>query len=604
MNDNFQDFKNFLPDFVKTEADFELYKIRHTAEHIFNQAVEELWPGKIKRAIGPAIETGFYMDGRFEQAINEEDFEKIEAKMREIVAADLPIKKEVVNEEKAREVFKDNPFKQELISEFVEEGGELTIYWTGEDFVDLCKGPHVNSTGEVKVFKILKVAGAYWRGDEKNEMLTRVYGTAFKDQESLDKYLWQLEEAKKRDHRKLGKELDLFVFSDLVGSGLPLFTPKGAILREEIDKFSQMLRLKRGFKKVWVPHITKNELYKISGHWDKFGDELFLVKSQETSDEMVMKPMNCPHHQQIFASRPRSYKELPLKYLETTTIYRDEKAGELLGLSRVRSVTQDDSHTFCTVDQIEEVYNELIEIVKEFYNVLGMKYRARLSYRDPNQPEKYLGEPELWDKAQSILLEIAKKNDLDYYEAEGEAAFYGPKIDFMVEDALGREWQLGTPQLDFVQPKRFGLKYIDSEGNEQTPVMIHFALAGALERFLSVYIEHTAGAFPAWISPVQVKIIPISDQNIEYAEKLSNELLEKEIRVEIDSDSERMQNKIRQAQEEKVPYMLVIGKREEQEETVSLRYRDGSEVKDFKFAEFVEKLLNNIDNRNLDIKLD
>lgn len=603
MNDKFEQFKKELPIYVRSEDDFKLYKIRHSAEHIFNQAVEELWPDRILRAIGPAIENGFYMDARWNTPLSEEEFEKIEAKMQEIVNANYSIRKEVVEEKKAREIFKNNPFKQELIDEFVKEGSDLSLYWTGDDFVDLCKGPHVDSTGEVKVFKILKIAGAYWHGDEKNEMLTRVYGTAFTSKEDLDNFLWKQEEAKKRDHRKLGKELDLFVFSDLVGSGLPMFTPRGTVLREEINKLSQELREKRGFKRVWTPHLTKNDLYKVSGHWDKFGDELFLVKSQETTDEMVLKPMNCPHHQQIFASRPRSYKELPLKYMETTTDYRDEKAGELLGLSRVRSLTQDDSHIFCTREQIEDVYGELIEIVKDFYSILGMKYRARLSFRDPENPEKYIGEPDLWDKAQEIILTIAKKNELDYFVAEGEAAFYGPKIDFMVEDALGREWQLSTPQLDFVQPKRFDLKYVDNVGQEQTPVMIHFAIAGALERFLSVFIEHTAGAFPSWIAPVQVQIIPISDQNIDYAKKLEKELFKKGIRVEVDSDSERMQNKIRQAQSQKIPYMIIVGKKEEEEDTIALRYRSGEEVKDLKFNEFLERLLDNINSRSSDIKL-
>lgn len=603
MKDKFDDYQGTLPDFVITKEDFELMKIRHSTEHVFNQAVEELWPGKIVRAIGPATKDGFYMDGKWEIPILEKDFEEIEKKMQEIIDANLELIKEEISLNEAKEMFKDNHFKQELLNELAETSQIITIYRTGDKFVDLCKGPHVDRTGEIKAFKILSIAGAYWRGDEKNEMLTRVYGTAFDSKDKLEKYLWQQEEASKRDHRKLGKELDLFVFSDLVGSGLPLFTPKGVVLRDEIDRFSQELRLKKGFKKVWVPHITKNELYKISGHWDKFGDELFLVKSQETDDQMVMKPMNCPHHQQIFTSRQRSYKDLPLKYLETTTIYRDEKAGELLGLSRVRAVTQDDSHTFCTVDQIEEVYTELIEIVKEFYDVLGMKYKARLSYRDPNEPEKYIGEPELWDKAQGILLEVAKKNNLDYYEAIGEAAFYGPKIDFMVEDALGREWQLGTPQLDFVQPARFGLKYVDDKGQDQTPVMIHFALAGALERFLSVYIEHTAGHFPAWIAPVQVKIIPISDQNLEYADKLESEMVANGIRVETDRDSERMQNKIRQAQEQKIPYMLIVGKQEEAAGTVSLRYLDGEEVKGLQFSEFLEKLKVNVSSRNLEVKI-
>jgi len=376
-----------------------------------------------------------------------------------------------------------------------------------------------------------------------------------------------------------------------------LFTPKGTILRELINDFSQELRLKRGFQKVWVPHITKNELYKMSGHWDKFGDELFIVKSQETSDMLVMKPMNCPHHQQIYASRTRSYRDLPIKYLETTTIYRDEKAGELLGLSRVRAVTQDDSHTFCRPDQIETVYGEMIDIVREFYEALGMKYRARLSFRDPNTPEKYLGEVELWDKAQKILLSITEKNKLDHFVAEGEAAFYGPKIDFMVQDALGREWQLGTPQLDFVQPKRFGLSYIDNEGKEQTPVMIHFALAGALERFLSVYIEHTAGIFPLWLAPVQLTLLPIADRHIDYATDVAVEFKKRGIRVEVNGDKETLQAKIRTATLQKTPFMGIIGDKEVDQKGIAVRSRDGSNIGLKLVDQFITELQEQIDKK-------
>jgi threonyl-tRNA synthetase len=409
-------------------------------------------------------------------------------------------------------------------------------------------------------------------------MLTRIYGTAWPTKKELDDYLKQLEEAKKRDHRKLGKELDLFVFSDLVGKGLPLFTPKGTLLRDLLNDFSQKLRLEAGYQKVWIPHLTKKELYKISGHWDKFGDELFLVKSQETSDDLVLKPMNCPHHQQIYASRPRSYKELPIKFLETTAIYRDEKAGELIGLSRVRSVTQDDSHTFCTPDQIETVYETLIGIVKEFYGALGMDFKARLSFRDSKQPEKYLGDLYLWERAQQILLNVAKRNKLDYFVAEGEAAFYGPKIDFMVNDSLGRQWQLATPQLDFVQPKRFGLTYIDEKGKEQTPVLIHFALMGSIERFLSVYIEHTAGAFPTWLAPIQVKVIPIADRHLDYSQQVLLELQSRGVRAEIATESETMQAKIRDAQLQKLPYMAIIGDREQVQKTIAVRTREGNDL--------------------------
>lgn len=507
-----------------------------------------------------------------------------------------------VSLEEAKKQFAWNEYKTELIDELAGAGKNLTFYTSG-GFVDLCKGGHsLSPKKEIKpdAFKLTKVAGAYWRGNEKNKMLTRVYGVAFGTKEELDKYLAMIAEAEKRDHRKLGQQLDLFTISDLVGKGLPLFTPKGALIRELLNEYSQSLRAKKGWQKVWSPHITKNELYKISGHWAKFGDELFLVKSQETSDELVMKPMNCPHHQQIYASRPHSYRELPIKYMETTTDYRDEKAGELLGLSRVRCITQDDSHTFCTPDQIEQIYQELIDVTKVFYDTIGMKTRARLSFRDPNQPEKYLGEVELWDKAQEIILNIAQKNQLNYFVAEGEAAFYGPKIDFLATNALGREWQLATPQLDFVQPKRFGLVYIDHEGREQTPVMIHFALMGSIERFLSVYIEHTAGAFPLWLSPVQIAVLPISDNQIEYAKSVRDELLasDENLRIEIDERAESIGKKIREATMQKIPYQLIVGEKEVESKNVSVRFRDGTDLGQISLKEFSEKIKLEIANKS------
>ena len=466
------------------------------------------------------------------------------------------------------------------------------------DFLDLCKMGHVeNPSKELAHFKLLSVAGAYWRGSEKNKMLTRIYGTCFSSKEELDKHLWQLAEAKKRDHRKLGRELDLFVFSDLVGRGLPLFTPKGTILRELLNNFSQEIRVKRGFEGVWIPHITKSDLYKTSGHWDKFKDELLVMDSKETGDQLVMKPMNCPHHQQIYASRPRSYKDLPIKYLETTTVYRDKKAGEMIGLSRGRSVTQDDSHTFCTPEQIEDVYQMLIDVIKEFYGALDMRYRARLSFMDPKQPDKYLGEPALWKKAQAILLKIANASGLEYFIAHGEAAFYGPKIDVMVSDAIGREWQLATPQLDFVQPKRFGLTYIDQEGKEQTPVMIHFALMGSLERFLSVYIEHTAGKFPVWLAPVQVVLIPIAERHNEAAQNALHRLQEAGVRAELDDRNESMQAKIRDATLQKTPYMGIMGDREASNQTLSIRTRSGENLKSLTLEEFAAKLKDDIERK-------
>jgi threonyl-tRNA synthetase len=573
-----------------------LEKLRHSTAHLLAAAVLELHPDA-KPTIGPATADGFYYDFEFVQAISENDLSEIEAKMNELVKDWQGFDRQEVSKEEALGIYEENPYKQELINEFSQEGQTITIYQSG-DFKDLCRGGHVdNPAQELKHFKLLSVAGAYWRGDEKNTMLTRIYGTAFHSQEELEKYLHMLEEAKLRDHRKLGKELDLFVFSDLVGKGLPLFTPKGTMLREILNDFSQSLRLQKGYQKVWIPHITKKELYETSGHWDKFGDELFLVKSQETSDELVMKPMNCPHHQQIFASRQRSYRDLPIKYLETTTIYRDEKAGELLGLSRVRSVTQDDSHIFCTPDQIKEVYAECIKIIKDFYSAIDMKFKARLSFMDPEQPEKYLGDPDLWQQSQAILKEIADEQDLDYYEVEGEAAFYGPKIDFMVFDALGREWQLATPQLDFVQPRRFGLSYTDQDGEQHPPVMIHFALMGSLERFLSVYIEHTMGKFPVWLAPVQVKILPVSDKFSDYANEVLAELSKAGVRVELDDRSERLQAKIRDAQIEQVPYMLVVGGKEAENQTVAVRNRDKKEQEVISVKEFLELVANEVDQK-------
>lgn len=574
----------------------QLNKLRHSAAHLLAAAVLRLWPDT-KVTIGPAIDNGFYYDFDFTNPISESDLPKIEKKMADTVSEWTQFTHREVTAEEAKEIYKDNPYKLELIDEIMAKGEPITLYKCGQ-FEDLCRGGHSeNPKKDIGAFKLLSLAGAYWRGDEKNKMLTRIYGTAFPTAAKLDKHLEMLEEAKKRDHRKLGKELDLFVFSELVGKGLPLFTPKGTILRELLNDFSQELRVKRGFQKVWIPHITKKELYEKSGHWDKFGAELFLVKSQETSDELVMKPMNCPHHQQIFASQTRSYRDLPMKYLETTAIYRDEKAGELLGLSRVRAITQDDSHTFCTPEQIEDVYQELIEVTKEFYDALGMKFKARLSFRDPHTPEKYLGEESLWDKAQEIILDIAQKNNLDYYIAEGEAAFYGPKIDFMVLDALGREWQLATPQLDFVQPKRFGLTYTDSNGQEQTPVMIHFALMGSIERFLSVYIEHTAGKLPVWLAPVQIVLLPISEKHTKSVENMAETIKKSGIRVTVDSSNNTLQSRIRQATLQKVPFMGIIGDREIENNEISLRNLDGQNQEVLKLDDLISNILERIDKK-------
>jgi len=575
----------------------QIEKIRHSLAHLLASAIVEFYP-KTKLGIGPAIENGFYYDMELPKNFTADDLPKIENRMRELIKENQEFTGKKVSKITAKKLFKNQPYKLELIKDLKEK--TVGTYQNGK-FLDLCKGGHVKNTKEIDpdAFTLTKLAGAYWKGSEKNNMLTRIYGVAFATKKELDEYVKMQEEAEKRDHRVLGQKLDLFTISELVGKGLPLFTPKGTLLRELLNDYSQELRSKKGWQKVWSPHITKNNLYKTSGHWDKFGGELFLVKSQETTDEMVIKPMNCPHHQQIFASRPRSYKELPIKYMETTTVYRDEKAGELLGLSRVRSITQDDSHTFCTPEQIETIYQELIDVTKTFYEKIGMKIRARLSFRDPKNPKKYLGEPELWKKAEHILLEIAKKNNLDYFIAEGEAAFYGPKIDFMATDALGREWQLATPQLDFVQPQRFGLSYTDNEGREQTPVMVHFALMGSIERFLSVYIEHTAGNFPLWLSPVQITVIPISsEKHLDYANELVKKLQDSNFRFQVMAENESLGKKIREAEIQRVPYLLIIGDKEIQTNAVSVRERGKGDLGQMPIDAFIEKIKKDIINKN------
>lgn len=583
-----------------------LYKLRHSAEHVLHQAVKELYPN-IHLAMGPATDDGFYFDfdsspeGKETITITDADFKKIEKRMWSIINKNLPITRHEISASEARKLFADNPYKQEWIEKAAQNNEPITIYWTGEpdaegSMVDLCAGPHVGTTGEIKAFKLLSMAGAYWHGDEKNKMLTRIYGTAFGSKEELNDHLTLLEEAKKRDHRKLGKDLDLFTFSDLVGKGLPMFTPRGTMLRELLNDYSQGLRAKKGYHKVWTPHITKKELYETSGHWAKFGDELFLVTSQETSDEMVLKPMNCPHHTQIYASKPRSYRELPLRYMETTTTYRDEQAGELLGLSRVRSITMDDTHIFCTKDQIKGIYEELLDVVQTFYKSINMKLELRLSFWDPENQDKYLGDPTLWEHAQSTLEEIAKEKKLEYVAEAGEAAFYGPKFDFMGVDALGRKWQVATIQLDFAMPDRFKLSYVDESGAEQMPVMIHHALMGSIERFLSVYIEHTGGSFPLWLAPEQVRIIPISERHIDTARSIVDKLQEINVRYELDDKALSMQKKIRNAQQSKVNYMLILGDKEVESGEVNVRSRDGS-TENMSVTSFVNKVQEEVADR-------
>ena len=585
----------------------ELHEMRHSLAHIMAQAVQHLWP-QAKFGVGPAIDDGFYYDIDLGGAtISEDDFPKIEKEMKKIIAANYPFERRDVPIEDAIAWAENNHqvFKLELLNDLKRSGTTVAKELVGEDlgsvtdrdsklktvslysqgdYTDLCRGGHADSTGKVGAFKLMRVAGAYWRGDEKRQQMQRLYGVAFATHKELDDYLKNLELAKQRDHRKLGKELDLYTTSPLVGVGLPLFTPRGTILRDVVAQYSNQLRQKFGFEKVWTPHITKKDLYETSGHWAKFGEELFLVKSQETSDEMALKPMNCPHHTQIFASRPRSYRDMPVRYLETTTDYRDEKTGELGGLNRVRSLTQDDSHVFCRPDQIEQEINNLLSAAQELYGTIDMKLRVRLSYRDSS--DAYLGDPELWDSAQNQLKTAVEKVGLDYFEQEGEAAFYGPKIDFMATDAIGREHQVATVQLDFVQPQRFGLEYTESDGKFTTPVMIHCALLGSIERFLSVFIEHTGGWFPFWAAPEQVRILTINDTVLDYVAEittiLSGVTLMKpikynDVRFTTDVRNESIGKKIREATVVKIPTQIIVGPKDKAARIVSVRTRAGEE---------------------------
>lgn len=596
----------------------QLHAMRHSLAHIMATAVTTIWP-EAKLGVGPVVENGFYYDIDVPGVtISTDDFKQIEKAMHTVINQNQPFERSEKSIDDALAWAKSakQPYKEELLNDLKRAGttvakdldadelGTITdgdaaldsvSFYTNGSFTDLCRGPHVGSTGKVGAFKLMRVAGAYWRGKEGNPQMQRLYGVAFATKEQLNDHLQMLEEAKKRDHRKLGQELDLFLVSPLVGAGLPLFTPRGTVLRDGLNKYSQELRLREGYENVWVPHMAKKELYEVSGHWAKFGDQWLTVQSQESKDDLVMKPMNCPHHQQIYASRPRSYRDLPIKYMETTTVYRDERAGELGGLSRVRSITQDDSHTFCRPDQIEEILSMLVRITREFYDSLGMSLKVRLSFRDDS--DSYLGEPALWDKAQAIIMRVVEETGLEYYVGEGEAAFYGPKIDFMATDAIGREWQVATPQLDFVQPARFGLSYIDQEGQSQTPVMIHFALLGSIERFLSVYIEHTAGRFPIWLAPEQLRLIQVKDspELDSFVDQIAVVAREHGVRVQIDRSNESVGKKIRNAEVLKVPYSVVVGEKEIDTKELTPRVRadlavEGRQEQAYAYESFVKSI--------------
>ena len=572
----------------------DLNKKRHSAAHILAMAIKQIRPDALF-GIGPVVDDGFYYDIESVDPLTEADLKQIEKRMKKLIGQKVTFERSEMSIADAREFFKDQKYKLDLIDDLASEGETVASVFTSKDFADLCRGPHVESAQEIDAtaLKIMRLAGAYWKSDEKREQLTRIYGVLFDTKEELDTYLTRIEEAKKRDHRKLGKELDLFTFSDLVGAGLPLFTPKGTLLRDLIVDKIQSLQKKFGYQKVTIPHITKKDLYEKSGHWAKFGDELFKVKGQ-SDQEFVMKPMNCPHHTQIYAARQRSYRDLPVRFMETTMVYRDEQAGELLGLSRVRSISQDDGHVFCTPTQIEAEVGGIVSVIRDFYASLNMfndgDYWVSVSVRNPQTPEKYLGDPAKWDLAESTLEAIAQKEGLPYKRVEGEAAFYGPKLDFMFRDAIGREWQLATAQLDFVMPDRFGLEYTDENNIKQTPVMIHRAIAGSLERFLSVIIEHFAGAFPLWLSPVQVVIIPVSDKFNDYGSQVKDRLIAVGYRTELFDQSDTLGKRIRLAQQQKIPYILVVGEKEVSDRTVSVRSRDNGDEGVMLLESLIQKL--------------
>ena len=568
---------------VSEEREDYLTTLRHSTAHVMAQAVKELFPG-VKLAIGPPIEDGFYYDFDYEGTFSEEDLPRIEERMREIVRRNLPFVRQEMGREEAIRFFEERgeDYKVEILRGIDDE--KVTLYWQG-DFVDLCRGPHVPSTGEVKAFKLLSVAGAYWRGDEHNKMLQRIYGTAFPTEEELERFLHRLEEAKRRDHRKLGKELDLFGFYEEAGPGLVIYHHKGALIRSLLEELSRREHLKRGYQLVIGPHILKAELWKRSGHYDYYREHMYFTEVE--GQEYALKPMNCLAHILVYRSRQRSYRELPLRFFELGTVHRHERSGVLHGLLRAREFTQDDAHIFCRSDQLHEEIREILHFVQEMMELFGFSYEVEVSTR----PEKYIGSDEDWERATRSLVEVLEQEGLPYQVNEGEGAFYGPKIDIKLKDALGRKWQCATIQCDFSLPERFSLEYVGSDGERHRPVMIHRVIFGAMERFIGVLVEHFAGAFPLWLSPVQVKVLTITDRHIPYGEKVLEELLSRDIRAEGDFRNEKLGYKVREAQLEKIPYMLVVGDKEVEAGTVTPRERSGKNLGAMKLEEFIEMIL-------------
>jgi len=585
---------------IKKENEIEI--MRHSLSHIMAAAVLELWPD-VKFAIGPAIENGFYYDFDFgKEKAGEDDLKKIEKKMNYIIKRNIKFEKSELSVKDAidREKKGKQPYKAELIEDLRRTGEKTVSYYKLGDFEDLCRGPHIESSGKIAKgsFKLAKLAGAYWCGDEKNKMLTRIYGAAFASKKELDEYLNMLAEAEKRDHRKLGKELGLFVFSDLIGPGLPMYTAKGAVVRNEIIKYSNELQKKIGYNEVHTPNINKAELFKISGHYDKYKDDMLRVVSNYTDEEYYLKPMSCPQHTQLYASQKRSYKELPYRVSDFANLYRDEKPGELSGLSRLKCFSQDDGHSFCREDQIKDEFLSVLGVISKAMKTYNMEYIIRLSLWDPNNQSKYLGDGKVWEKSQKLLEGILKENKIDYHKEEGEAAIYGPKMDLISKDSLGREWQISTIQLDFIMPERFGLTYINEKGEEETPVMIHRAIVGSPERFMGILIEHYAGAFPVWLSPVQVKIISVGEKHIKYCQELAEEFKENDIRVEVDDHDETVGNKIRKAVGEKIPYILVAGDKEMSSKKLAVRDRGSRETREIGKNNFIKEIKEKVKDKS------
>lgn len=588
--------------------------IRHSLAHLLATATLDLYPDTLV-TIGPAVENGFYYDMDFTTPLTDKDLPVLEKRMKEILrewkkAAAKSNEKgfvcKKVTADEARVLFQNNPYKLELIEEIIKKGEEITLYVSGDGsthpFTDLCRGGHIDDVSEIdeNAFKLARIAGAYWRGDEKNKMLTRVYGVAFNTKEELAEFLHIQEEAKKRDHKKLGKELGLFTFSELVGPGLPLWSPKGTRIREALNDYVMELRSRYGYQKVSIPHITKKDLYEKSGHWDKYKDDLFKIETRE-NHLYAMKPMNCPHHTQIFDSEMRSYRDMPQRYCETTAVYRDEQSGELSGLSRVLCITQDDAHVFCRVNQINEEVEHVWNIIMEFYSTFGFEnITPRLSRRDPETPDKYLGEAKNWDLAEDTLKAVIESHTKEWIDGPGEAAFYGPKIDFMAKDALGRRHQVATIQLDFVQPSRFELFCINEKGEKEPVVMLHVAIMGSIERFLSVIIEHFAGAFPIWMSPVQLRIVPIGERQQAFAEEVYKKAKTLGIRAELDDSKDSFGKRVRNAKTEKVPVVAVIGDKEMESGELTLEGR-AEKIGVFKADEALDMIVEKIKNKSLHI---